>query len=419
MKKIFKEFILARLFNRFSELFIEYGIYIYFIIMFLNKGESIKNIALYGAFALWLLSGKWRDRDFYKSPVTIVFGGYLFSVLLSVVFSIDPGYSLNSLRGDMLKAAVLFPVLATCFSTEQRLRRLSISLSISASIMIAIGFYSYLTHNNLLLLKPHTELMHAWHNRFARYLCLTMPFAMALLLTSKNKINMAGLFSLIIFGSLSVILSTSRGGMFALALIVAVWILFLYKKDVFNFRKIILISLAALVTVFFIGLYTSPALKTRLSSIPTDMKTVNNRLDSWNKALESIKQRPVLGWGYGRGIFHREEPYLKTTDKSLPKTGPENTFIQVLFHQGLAGLGVYISLILTAVVVFFRSALRTGSPLRSYVLVTACGIIVGNHIGHALVAAEIFRGLAIILAIGIAAEKGANLINKRANLHYS
>jgi O-antigen ligase len=399
---------MGRLFSRVSELFIEYGIYIYLIIMFLNKGESIKNIVLYGAFALWLLSGKWRDRDFYRSPLTILFGGYLFSVLLSVVFSIDPEYSLISLKYDILKAVVLFPVLATSFSTEQRLRRLSISLSISASIIIAIGFYSYLTQD-ISFLKPNTELMHAWHNRFARYLCLTTPFAMVLLLTSKNKINMVGLFSLIIFGSLAVILSTSRGGMFALVLIVTVWILFVYKKGVFNFRKIILISLIAFITMFFIGLSTSPALKTRLGG----MESVNLRLDTWNKALESIKQRPILGWGYGKGIFHREEPYLKTTDKSLPKTGPENTFIQVLFHQGLVGLGVYISLILTAIVVFFRSALRTENSLRSYVLITACGIIVGNHIGHSLVAAEIFRGLAIILAIGIAAEKGANLINKK------
>lgn len=406
---------MGRLFNRFSELFIEYGIYIYFIIMFLNKGESIKNIALYGAFALWLISGKWKDRDFYRSPVTILFVGYLFSVLLSVIFSIDPVYSLSSLRRDILKAVVLFPILATSFSTEQRLRRLSISLSISAAIMIAIGFYSYLTQD-ISFLKPNTELMYAWHNRFARYLCLTTPFAMVLLLTSKNKINMVGLFSLIIFGSLAVILSTSRGGMFALVLIVTVWILFVYKKGVFNFRKIILISLIAFITMFFIGLSTSPALKTRLSGIPKDMKTVNLRLDAWNKALESVKQRPILGWGYGKGIFHREEPYLKTTSKSLPKTGTENTFIQVLFHQGLVGLGVYISLILTAVVVFFRSALKTENSLRSYVLITACGIIVGNHIGHSLVAAEIFRGLAIILAIGIAAEKGANLINKKDGL---
>ncbi len=399
---------MGRLFSRATELFIEYGIYIYLIIMFLNKGESIKNIALYGAFALWLISGKWRYRDFYRSPITILFGGYLFSVLLSVVFSIDPECSLISLKYDILKAVVLFPVLATSFSTEQRLRRLSISLSISAAIMLAIGFYSYLTQD-ISFLKPNTELMHAWHNRFARYLCLTTPFAMVLLLTSKNKINMAGLFSLIIFGSLAVILSTSRGGMFALVAIVTVWILFVYKKGVFNFRKIILISLIAFITLFFIGLSTSPALKTRLGG----MESVNLRLDTWNKALESIKQRPILGWGYGKGIFHREEPYLKTTDKSLPKTGPENTFIQVLFHQGLVGLGVYISLILTAVVVFFRSALRTENSLRSYVLITACGIIVGNHIGHSLVAAEIFRGLAIILAIGIAAGKGANLINKK------
>jgi len=136
---------MGKIFNKVSELFIEYGIYTYFVIMFLNKGESIKNIALYGAFTLWLFLGKWRDRELYKSPVTILFVGYLFTVLLSVVFSIDPKYSLDSLRNDVLKAVALFPVLATSFTTEQRLKRLSLALSISAAIIIAIGFYSYLT----------------------------------------------------------------------------------------------------------------------------------------------------------------------------------------------------------------------------------------------------------------------------------
>jgi len=245
--------------------------------------------------------------------------------------------------------------------------------------------------------------MYAWHNRFARYVCLTLPFATVLFSINKSTINRLLLGVLIIAGVLAIILSTSRGGMFAVVLITMVWILYLCKKSLLNFRKIFLISIIGLVTMFLVGLFISPTLQKRIGALSKDMKTFNERLDVWNEALESAKERPILGWGYGSGIFHRRELHVKTTTVSPPKAGPENMFIHVLFHQGIVGLGVYISLLVAGLFVFFKSALRTENSLRACVLVTVCGIILGNYVGHSLVANVIFRGLAIQLAIGIAA----------------
>jgi O-antigen ligase len=398
---------MINVYSRFSSLFIEYGIYLYLVIMFLNKGESIKNIALYGAFGLWVFSGTWRERNVYRHPIALLFWGYVLSILLSTVFSIDRGYSFNSLRDDVVKAVVLFSVLATSFSTEQQLKRLSVALSVSALLMIVIGFYSYITLD-IPLLKPHTALMYAWHNRFARYLCLTTPFAMGLLLTTNNQMSRIGLSALIISGSFALTFSTSRGGMLSAVLIVAVWMLFTYKRNHRSLKKIVLTCSAIAITILLITLSISPALKTRLAGTVKDIKTVNLRSAVWEEALEGAKKKPVFGWGYGSNIFHRPEPHVDPAYISPTKAGPENMFISILFHQGLVGLAAYCSLIITAVIVFFRSALRAGKSLSAYMLVTVCGIIMGNFVGHSLVAVEMLRSLAIVLAIGIAAEKNVS-----------
>ncbi len=391
-------------YQRFSARFIEYGIYIYLVIMFLNKGESIKNIALYGAFGLWVFSGGWRERSLYRHPVAIIFWGYMASIALSVVFSIDRGYSFNALRDDVIKAGVLFPVLATWFATERHVQRLSVALSVSALLMIGIGFYSFVAFD-MSFFKPQTELMYAWHNRFARYVCLTTPFALVLLLTGRNNVIRAGLLCLIMLGCMAVILSTSRGGMLSAALIGAVWLLFAYKKERFSFKRIIMTCAAAVAAMLLIALSVSPALKTRLADTMKDMETVNLRAAVWQEALEGAQKRPVLGWGYGSGIFHRPEPHADPAYMSPTTVGPENMFISIFFHQGLVGLVTYCSLIITAFCLFFRSALNSEKSLSAYVLITICGIIMGNYVGHSLVANELVRGLAIILGIGIAADK--------------
>jgi O-antigen ligase len=350
--------------------------------------------------------------------VVILLGAYLVSLCLSVVFSIDPLYSLYYLKGDVLKALVLFPIFATCFSTDDKLKRLSLSFCFSALIMTIIGFYSYMTQD-IPVLKPNIELMYAWHNRYAMYVGLSIPFAVALLLANKNIIQKIFLGAITIFGLLGVILSTSRGGLFALVLIAFIWILFLFKKGLPHFRKAALIGLLSLSVLFTTGLFISPSLKARITSIPQDLKTFNNRLESWNKALEASKYSPIIGWGYGEAIFHENKPFQQLTDKALASRdmmGPENTFIKVIFHQGIVGIITYVSLIMTATIVFFRSALKTKNPLRSYMLITVCGIILGNYVGHALVFGGIyFRGLAIMLAIGLAAERDIS-VEKNSSL---
>lgn len=392
---------MKKFFSKFSELFIEYGIYIYIIIMFLNKGESIKNIALYGAFGLWLFSGKWRDKALYRHPVTLVFGAFLMSVLLSVVFSIDPAYSFGTLLGDELKAVLLFLILATSFSSEKKLKGLLVSLCISAAIMISIGFYSYLTQN-LPFLTAKIELMYAWHNRFARYLCLTTPFAAAVFLISKSWINRALLLSLILSGAIAIVLSTSRGGMLSSLLIVAVWLFFIYKRKSYDLRKITPIITGSFLFIIVFGLVVSPTLKTRITNTEN---VINLRLPVWHEAIEAAKKRPIFGWGTGGEIFHRPEPHSDPSYKSPTKAGPENMFISILFHQGIVGLFAYIALIATALAVFFRSALKAYTSLRSFVLVTICGIIVGNYIGHSFFAVDTIRGLAILIGIGVAVER--------------
>src|SRR4030067_2333399 len=98
------------------------GVYLYIVFMFLSKGESIRNILIFGNFALWLLTLKHRKNlHLLKEPIAILFWFFAGITVCSVFFSIDPFYSFLSLRNDPLKPVLLFVVIATEMSDRKRL----------------------------------------------------------------------------------------------------------------------------------------------------------------------------------------------------------------------------------------------------------------------------------------------------------
>ena len=68
-------------------------IYLYIIFMFVTKGEAIRNILIFSSFILWLTTLKYRkNKQILVEPVSILFWLFMITILLSVVFSIEPLY---------------------------------------------------------------------------------------------------------------------------------------------------------------------------------------------------------------------------------------------------------------------------------------------------------------------------------------
>jgi len=383
---------------------IEYLLYSYIVFMFLTKGEGVRNLTIFGGFALWLLSFKKDYIKALKHPVSILFGLYLLTILISVFFSIDKVFSFKELRGDPVKALILFPMFATVMSDEKRLLRLCYVASFMALVMVTIGYYSYIFHD-IPLLKPDTPLMHAWHNKFARYLNTFHPFLFTLFFVSKKKSFKTLIVISLIYTVSALLLSTSREGYLAFFAIIIVWIFYLSKLKKLHLTKaisaLIILSLVSGLSAW----YVSPYFKERLLRTIHDIKTLNDRTKAWIPAIHAIDKRPLFGWGYGEKIFHRPEPY-KGTNYSPPELGSHNTFLRVVFHQGLLGLSVYVILLFTAIKVFLKGSFKD-IKIANLILLSVASVLIGNYILNALLADLRLKHLAVVLGIGLAA-KSAN-----------
>jgi O-antigen ligase len=396
---------------------IESGIYLFIVFMFLSKGEGIRNILIFGNFILWLFTIKHRKNLYIlKQPISVLFWLFLGVTLFSVIFSMDPVYSFLELRGDPLKAALLFPVISTVMISEQRLKRLVFVCFLTTALILSIGFYSYFSHD-IPALKADTILMHTGsigYNRFVIFLNTILPFAFIPALLS-NKPRGKALLGILIFISLiALLLTASRMGLLAFFCILLTWSLYFAKKRNISPIKIIASITVTLCILITISWFSFPYTKNRFFSTFEELQTVNLRTQAWKPAIYAFLQRPIFGWGYGDQIFFQDEPFQNTFYRKAPDIFPKNlhnVFIKILFHQGIVSLIIYCFLILYAIKYFWKSSFLFNN-IRSYVSIASVSVLVSNYIVHSMTE-EVpnLRFLSVIIGIGIVAQ----FINENSN----
>lgn len=372
--------------------------------MFLTKGEGIRNILIFGNFGLWLLTLRYRQNLYLlKEPVSLLFWITIGITVFSGIFSIDPLYSFSEFMGEPLKSLVLFPVIATVMADEKKLLKAVYVKFFTAILIVSIGYYSYFMHD-IPVLKPDTWLMHAWHNKFARYLCALLPFAFSLYFIWKRKWLRIVLIISLLFSVVALILSTSRGGYTAFFSMVCVWTVYLTREKRANLKKALLAVICSILLLGTLSWMIFPPVKERLSILPGQLSTINQRTDAWIPILYAFKEKPLFGWGYGERIFFQPEPYNETPYKNNPPTilGPHNTFLKILFHQGIVGFIPYILLVLIAIRDFWMKA-HSQSKIRNYILVSCVSVLIGNYMLHSMLAVHYIPHLAVLLGFGVAA----------------
>lgn len=387
---------------------LEVSIYIYVILIFLTIGEGIRNILLFTNFFLWLLTLKNRENiKILTEPISLLFWGFIATILISVIFSIDPLYSFTSLREDPLKSVLLFPVLSTVLSEEKRFKRLTYVLFGVLIFTISIGFYSYWAYD-LPIVKPNTPLRHANLNRFALDLNILFPFAFILFLTAKKpQIKIATIIT-VIAGISALILSTSRGGSIAFFSLILIWAVYGAKKYNADFKKILIGIIASFILLGTIFYNSSPYLKLKITALNKDIKTLSTRTTIWTPLVYAVSERPITGWGYGPNIFKIDLPFQNTPFKTSPSKidpslrQPHNAFLRVLFHQGIVGLFMYLALLIGAIKAFWKNALERKN-FSSYILFACTSILISSYLVHSIVENTHLLYLSMILGIGVAA----------------
>lgn len=97
-----------------------------------------------------------------------------------------------------------------------------------------------------------------------------------------------------------------------------------------------------------------------------------HRIKVWTKVIEIWKERPITGWGVGsfRTLFWERAPEFRTDGHWAQA---HNEYLQVLFEEGIIGLGIILGLIFTTMLSFVRKQ-RGLIPLTCLVIASFISI---------------------------------------------
>lgn len=212
----------------------------------------------------------------------------------------------------------------------------------------------------------------------------------------------------IISGISALFLSGSRGGVIAFISMVIIWAIYISKKKRVSLKffltsLILMVLLSGAITYYFF-----PDVKAKFVRSSQYSKSFSIRVGIWKPLIYAAAERPVFGWGYGGRIFKIDLPFKNTPFKVSPfKHNPQfgsthNTFLYILFHQGIVGLILYIPLLIIAIITFWRSGHNTVN-VKSYILTACVSILISTYIVNSLTSTIKLTSLNLILAIGLAA----------------
>ncbi len=378
---------------------------LYVLIFFqpFNRFNSFREISFYGLLILFVIKlAKGEIKNIVFKDKTIIALSLLagWSLLVSI-FGPYPIDSLNAIRKNLLKEILIFLVIITEFKSIRELKTLFwiVVASFTVVTFASIVENAVVDWDNFRKIAPSTSWRANSKMFFARYAnkaTFYLPFIVGWLIsikepTWKKWIGVITLFA----GLILVYIYNARTPFLAIPIAIGI-ILVLSKK-----YKLIITSVIVAISILCITVML-PSKTDRFSrykslSNPKTYITdsgLTNRLGIWLVALDIIKERPLVGYGYGwkkmawvvkdsslveswKGKYPSAYVYyVEDAHLSYGKVNPHNLAIQIGFEIGVVGLAIFIWLWSTVILKLSKALnSKEGSETRSFML-CSIGVIV-------------------------------------------
>ncbi len=303
--------------------------------------------------------------------------GYAAISILNTYFSINLYVSIFGTYGRFLGIFTVLNLLLWAyiifaeFRSKEKIRKLIYTSVIVAAV---IAFYGVLQYFDLLVnIFPWTQnpqdrvfstIGHSNHT--AAYLGMNLMLLLGLIFTEgKNKMKylLWGGFGLI---SLTLILTASRGGFFAVIFAAIIWLIYILRikklsKKTFKYTIVGLI-VAAIMGIVLSGPISKLGVVERTVSTITFIQQGNmpDRVSWWLSSFEMIQDKPLLGHGLSsyKEIYnqYRRADY-KVPDDLQDHITPEtahNEYLNIAATQGLIGFAAYALMIIMLFIYTFK-----------------------------------------------------------------
>jgi len=198
------------------------------------------------------------------------------------------------------------------------------------------------------------------HSHYAGLMEMLVPFALVLAIAGFSPVPMRILYSFaaVIMGS-SIFLSRSRGGIVAFAVEVGV-LAVLSVRGLRTSRQVALLGSFCLLLVFCFLLVRPNGLWDRFMQIrePLDRAHDPSRITMVEDSLKMVRQRPLLGWGFG--TFPVVYPSFRSFYTDLVVNAAHNDFVETTVETGLFGFALMVAFIY----LLYRTGIRRAKHWR-------------------------------------------------------
>ncbi len=351
-----------------------FGLCLFIAIVYANPGnwfdglEDIGFAKIAAGFSLVALFGSWL---LYNRRLTMGgAGGWmllgLFALVgLSATWSYWPKFTFDTFT-DGLKYLAVFFLVANVVDSESRLAT-TIRVLALATCIPAIGAIWSHAHGEHLVEGDRAGWIgiFANPNDLAYHLVVGVAMILAAAHAAHTTLRRIAWWTLLAPVFWAILLTQSRGGMFAACIVTLFWALRSVKR-----APVILGAACVAAAVVFVSPNNPWSRRTQEATAYGEDISARGRLDAWRTGINIAKERPLTG--VGAGAFMIAWPEFAPGDAGEVRT-QHNTFIQLLSELGIPALLLFVGAILAGAF-GTRGAARTRSSLTPYARGVQCGL---------------------------------------------
>jgi len=294
------------------------------------------------------LSVDWRSPFLWPALLFVVAG----AIAAVTAPSITAGLGLY--RAYLLEPIAFALVLVNVLRTPHRAMLVAGGLMAGAAVAGVANSYVVLMgliRHTYQVTQTPPVVIYLTANAVALYVVPLVAVAGSLALHARQRERLFG-GAFLVVGIVITVLSFSRGGYLALAVVVA-------GLAISHRRRFALLGLAALAVAL---LALVPPIRTRVLIETENVygNTVQSRIDLWNAAIKLIEHRPLTGAGLS-GFQQRVAPYLTNFHSTAQFIDPHNIVLNFWVETGLLGLIAMAWIIGAGIVISWRGW-RHGTP---------------------------------------------------------
>ena len=348
------------LINLCDKLIILSVLFITFTIPFERSFDFPNQLVQYLAL-LCLITKTFLTRKIKLPPLFISIPFILYTIfsIITIFTSTYPDLSFKIFFREFLHYIIIFLCVLSLYNTQNRIKLivlLIVIVSLFISIVDIIPYYLYILkpelRERLIDLKfifPDPDgsfrplMPFHYHNRFATYLMITSLYFFTLitfLKKSKNKI-IFGVLSL--FPIYCLILTLTRAAWIGFATGVLILLVYFVMKD----RKKIILLLILLIVIVSVASFSGMIRNRFLSLFKKESykeisSTIKGRFLGYQGALKMIKEKPLLGFGFGWKVFEKIYPNYMPSEEYQLKRHAHSNYLEIGTESGLITLFFYL-----------------------------------------------------------------------------